>query len=142
MDGVSERHLPTLHRRRVLTTPTHGPIQACNLMWREGTLCGLIASHPDWWAQWNGIIPGILRYDARRDGPPLDVPFLAIAGTEDWVCPAALVAEYEAGLTAPYKRSIVLEGAGHYAHLDAPDAFQDAVIAFAVEAGIIPTARP
>lgn len=131
MEKVAERHVPQARPLTTLTTPTHSLSEACNLMWSEGSLCALIAPHPNWWAQWNAVIPGVLAFDARREIPSLDVPYLAISGTEDWICPARLVKQYAAALTAPYKDIVLIEGAGHYTHLDAPEQFQAAVLSFA-----------
>lgn len=137
MERVAEQHVPQAKRWTTLTTPTHSPRAACNLMWSEDSLCKLIAPHPNWWGQWNEVISGVLTFDARIDVPSLDVPYLAIAGTEDWICPAALVAEYEAALSAPMKEIVVVEGAGHYTHLDAPDVFQSAVLSFGRRSGVL-----
>jgi pimeloyl-ACP methyl ester carboxylesterase len=137
MERVAEQHVPQARWLTTLTTPTHSPREACNLMWEEGTPCGLIAPHPNWWAQWNRVIAGVLAFDARKDVPSLDVPYLAIAGTEDWICPAALVAEYEEALSAPTKGLVLIEGAGHYTHLDAPGEFQSALLTFARKNRII-----
>lgn len=138
MERVADRHVPQARPLTTLTTPTHSPREACNLMWEEGSLCALLAPHPNWWAQWNEVIVGVLAFDARTDVPSLAVPYLAIAGTEDWICPAALVAEYERTLSAPSKSIALIEGAGHYTHLDAPEQFQTAVLAFARKNGLLP----
>nr|WP_305889079.1 alpha/beta hydrolase [Parvularcula maris] len=137
MERVAERHVPQVRWLTTLTTPTHSPREACNLMWAEGTICALIAPHPNWWAQWNEVISGVLAFDARKDVPALDVPYLAISGTEDWICPAELVIRYEEALSAPWKDILLIEGAGHYTHLDAPDRFQAAVLAFARKNGLL-----
>ena len=141
MERVAEHHVPQARPLTTLTTPTHSLREACNLMWEAGSLCALVAPHPNWWGQWNAVIPGVLAFDARRDVPSLDVPYLAISGAEDWICPAALVAAYADGLSAPSKDMLVIEGAGHYAHLDAPAAFQAAVLAFARKNAVLPGPR-
>jgi pimeloyl-ACP methyl ester carboxylesterase len=66
-------------------------------------LCQTIAGSKDWFGEWHNLIPGIVGFNAERDVPELKVPFLAIVGTNDGVCPAVLVKVYEENLIAPSK---------------------------------------
>lgn len=127
METVLRKHTAKARWWTYLTAPTHSLADSCNLLYKEGGLCARIAASPNWWQQWHGIIPGVLQFNAPRDVPELKRPYLAIVGSNDWVCPADLTRAYVRGLRAPSKRLVVLNGAGHYAHLDQPRAFQAAI---------------
>lgn len=126
MDSVTGRHAPEANWFLYLTAPNHSLRQSCNLAYRV-PLCQTIAGPKDWFGEWHKLIPGIVGFDAERDVPELKVPFLAIVGSNDWVCPAALVKEYEEKLIAPSKKIITIDGAGHYAHFDDPKEFERAI---------------
>ncbi len=102
--------------------------QACNLLFQDGNLCSRISRSPQWWRQWHRLLPGIVKFNAARDVPELKVPYVAIVGSDDWVCPTSLTKAYVALLRAPSKRFIELRDAGHYAYLDRPTAVQEAIV--------------
>ena len=83
----------------------------------------------DWWA---ALLAGSLDSPRPSDGPErlrgLDAPLLFLHGREDMAFPASF-AEHAAALL-PNARAVVLEGAGHMAHVDRPEAWLDAVEAF------------
>jgi pimeloyl-ACP methyl ester carboxylesterase len=123
MDTVTGRHAPETHWLLYLTAPNHSLRQSCNLAY-EVPLCQTIAGPKDWLGEWHNLIPGIVGFNAEREVPELKVPYLAIVGTNDWVCPAVLVKEYEDKLIAPSKAFVAIGDAGHYAHFDDPQEFQ------------------
>jgi pimeloyl-ACP methyl ester carboxylesterase len=126
MDSITGRHTPETHWFLYVTAPNHSLRQSCNLAYQV-PLCQTIAGSKDWFGEWHNLIPGIVGFNAERDVPELKVPFLAIVGTNDWVCPAVLVKEYEEKLIAPSKQFISIKDAGHYAHFDSPKEFQHAI---------------
>ena len=126
MDSVTGRHSPEAHWFLYLTAPNHSLRQSCNLAY-EVPLCQTIAGPKDWFGEWHNLLPGVVGFDAAKAVPELKVPFLAIVGTNDWVCPAALVKEYEEKLLAPSKQFLAIKDAGHYAHFDNPIEFQRAI---------------
>lgn len=136
MENVLEEHTADARWWTYLTSPHHSLGEACNLLWRADSPCAFFGRDPQWWAQWSGVIPGVVRFDARRSVRSLEAPFLAIAGDNDWICPSALIAAFAASIDAPETGFVSLPGAGHYAHLDDPDGFQAAILAaFAPDAG-------
>lgn len=120
MENVIGNHTAEARWWTYLTAPTHTISESCNLMYEEEGVCAKIAVEPNWWHQWSGIIPGILQFNALRDIPQLQVPYAAIVGSSDWITPAELTRRYVRALRAPSKRLFLVEGAGHYAHLDQP----------------------
>lgn len=97
-------------------------------MYEEDGVCAKIGPAPNWWHQWSGLIPGILKFNAVHDVPKLRVPYIAIVGENDWITPAQLTRAYVAGLEAPSKTFFMIKGAGHYAHLDKPLAIQQLIL--------------
>ncbi|WP_017584854.1 alpha/beta fold hydrolase [Nocardiopsis ganjiahuensis] len=86
-----------------------------------------------WSAEWvPGFLAGSLDSPRPPDGPErlraLAAPLLFLHGREDMTFPASL-AERAAGFL-PNARAVVLEGAGHMAHVDRPEAWLDALDAF------------
>lgn len=128
MENVIGNHTAEARWWTYLTAPTHTIPESCNLMYEEEGVCAKIAAEPNWWHQWNGIIPGILQFNAPRDVPELRVPYAAIVGSNDWITPAELTRHYVRTLRAPSKRFVLVEGAGHYAHLDQPQQVQRIII--------------
>lgn len=123
--NIFAQHTAKVHWIEYLTAPGHSLKQSCRLIWRGP--CKLIAEAPQWWHNWNLALRGIVAFDASRDVPRLAVPYLAIIGDDDWVTPAPLLTDYAAKLDAPAKRVVHLAGAQHYAFLDRPAEFQQAV---------------
>jgi pimeloyl-ACP methyl ester carboxylesterase len=128
MENVLEKHTAEARWWAYLTAPTHTISESCNLMYEEGGLCARITGDPNWWHQWSGLIPGILQFNAAREVPVLRTPYTAIVGSNDWITPAQLTKEYVARLNAPSKRFLLVEGAGHYAHLDKPQEVQQLIL--------------
>lgn len=60
-------------------------------------------------------------------------PLLAVAGSASKIFPVE--GSLWAANNVPLGTSVVFDGSGHWPHIDAPDAFADAVIAFGAEVG-------
>ena len=78
-----------------------------------------------------GILP---QHDGRviESLPAIDVPTLVVVGADD--APFRASADYLAA-KIPGATEVVLEGAGHAANIDQPDAFNAAVADFLAGAG-------
>lgn len=124
--NVSARHTPRARWWTYLTSPAHSVREACGLIYRGP--CKLIAESPRWWQRWQRAIPGIVGFRALHEAPRLQMPYVAIVGSDDWVTPVALIRDYYAALEAPAKRFVEIPQAQHYAFLDQPSAFQAAVL--------------
>jgi pimeloyl-ACP methyl ester carboxylesterase len=67
-------------------------------------------------------------FDAIAQIPRLDVPVFFLTGRRDWNTPAVLVEEWAAQLEAPHVEIVWLDEVGHMAPIEAPEAFQRALI--------------
>jgi pimeloyl-ACP methyl ester carboxylesterase len=72
--------------------------------------------------------PALDDFDAISQIPRLDVPVYFFTGRRDWNTPFALVEEWAAQLEAPHVEIVWFEEAGHVAPIEAPEAFQRALI--------------
>lgn len=72
--------------------------------------------------------PTLDGFDAIAQIPRLDVPVFFFAGRRDWNTPSALVEEWAAKLEAPHVEIVWFEEVGHFAPIEAPEAFQRALI--------------
>ena len=122
--NVLQKHTAKVRWFGYLTSPNHTIAESCALAYIGP--CKWIAD-PEWWRQWKNVIPGVLSFNATRDIPRLEVPYVAIVGSDDWITPAALTRQYYDVVAAPQKRYIEIAGAQHYAFLDKPHEFQQAV---------------
>lgn len=122
--NVLQKHTAKVRWPTYLTSPNHTISESCELAYIGP--CKWIAD-PQWWSQWKNVIPGILSFNAQREVPELQVPYVAIVGSDDWITPKALTRMYYETLIAPQKRYIEISGAQHYAFLDKPHDFQQAV---------------
>lgn len=122
--NVLKKHTAKVRWLTYLTSPNHTIAESCELAYIGP--CKWIAN-PKWWSQWKNVIPGVLNFNATRDIPELEVPYVAIVGSDDWITPKVLTRQYYEGLTAPQKRYIEISGAQHYTFLDKPHEFQQAV---------------
>ncbi|MFD4777160.1 alpha/beta fold hydrolase [Streptomyces sp. NPDC058427] len=83
----------------------------------------------EWLRPWRaGILPEPRPDDAAQRLAALGLPLLLLHGRQDMTFPAAL-AEEAAGLI-PSARAVIIEGAGHMAHIDRPRAWLDALTGF------------
>ena len=73
--------------------------------------------------------------DLTERASGIDLPALAIAGSEDGATPPELVKE--AALRIQGARFELIDGVGHLPCVEAPEAFADLVIEFAAEVGIL-----
>ncbi len=88
-----------------------------------------IADTPD--ASYRDAVLGMRGFDGRSALPRLTVPTLLLAGERDAEAPAAEMRWMAQQI--PGARFVELEGAGHLAHVEQPDRFNDAVAAFLAE---------
>ena len=86
--------------------------------------------------QADSLVAGIEALRDRRDRtaelPAIACPTLVVCGAEDQITPAAEMRRMSASI--PRARFVVLAGAGHLAHLEAPAAFATAVGSFLEDA--------
>ncbi|MGY0617901.1 alpha/beta fold hydrolase [Lysobacter sp. A378] len=122
--NILQKHTAKARWFAYMTSPSHTITESCGLAYIGP--CKWIAN-PQWWSQWKNVIPGVLGFNAMRDIPELEVPYVAIVGAEDWITPNALIRQYYETVTAPQKRYIEIPGAQHYTFLDKPHEFQQAV---------------
>ena len=67
-------------------------------------------------------------FDMRPLLPSLTMPTLVITGEQDFITGPACAAELAEGI--PTAKTIVLPGAGHMIHIEAPERFREAVLSF------------
>jgi pimeloyl-ACP methyl ester carboxylesterase len=67
-------------------------------------------------------------FDMRPLLPSLTMPTLVITGEQDFITGPACAAELAEGI--PTAKTIVLPGAGHMIHVEAPERFREAVLSF------------
>ena len=72
--------------------------------------------------------PAVARTDFLAEIPRLEVPVLLFTGRHDWNTPFPLVEEWAARLEAPHVEIVWFDDAGHMINLEAPEAFQRALI--------------
>jgi pimeloyl-ACP methyl ester carboxylesterase len=80
---------------------------------------------------------GLDGFDALAQIPRLEIPVYLFTGRHDWNTPYPLVEEWAARLEAPHVEIVWFEDAGHVPPLEAPEAFQRALIE-----KLTPLARP
>jgi pimeloyl-ACP methyl ester carboxylesterase len=75
----------------------------------------------DWQAGRQAFTPGLLQQMAAVDlfatARRVEVPFVLIQGGGDWNTPADVARSYFEQVEAPSKDLVVVDGAGHFAHL-------------------------
>jgi len=85
----------------------------------------------DWQAGRQAFTPRLLQQIAGVDlfatAPRLDVPFVVIQGSDDWNTPADAARAYFEQVEAPSKDFVLVEGAGHFAHLSHTPQFLSAL---------------
>ena len=69
----------------------------------------------------------IMTFDAYDHDLSYQVPVHFIMGSEDWICPVALVREYMNDISAPRKDFTLIDGSGHSPQTAFPREFADAV---------------
>jgi pimeloyl-ACP methyl ester carboxylesterase len=83
----------------------------------------------EWLRPWRaGTLPSALLADAEHDLAVLGVPVLLLHGARDMTFPARLAARAAARL--PAGRAVILDDAGHMAHVDQPSRWLAALAAF------------
>jgi len=95
----------------------------------------------EWLGPWRtGTLPSALPADSERGLADLGIPVLLLHGAQDMTFPARLAARAAAKL--PNARAVILEYAGHMAHVDQPSRWVDALAAFLDSPpGLQPTAH-
>lgn len=68
------------------------------------------------------------RWDIRDRLGEIAVPTLVIVGVADFICPENSARELADGI--PGAELVILQGSGHFGHVEEPDVFQDAVLKF------------
>jgi pimeloyl-ACP methyl ester carboxylesterase len=104
-------------------------------LWRQDQLAGYLARlhrvrfSAEWLRPWRaGILPPAHHDDAAQRLAALGIPTLLLHGRQDMTFPADL-AEQAAALI-PAARAVILEDAGHMAHIDQADRWITAVSGF------------
>ena len=83
----------------------------------------------DWWHPWSaGTLPPVRVPDAERRLADLGLPILLLHGRQDMTFPASLATQ--AAAHNPAARAVILDEAGHMAHIDQPDAWLAALTDF------------
>lgn len=67
-------------------------------------------------------------FDGRSFLPDIKAPTLVVAGRHDFICGTRWARELVAGI--PGSRGVTLEHSGHFGHVEEPEAFTQAVVAF------------
>jgi pimeloyl-ACP methyl ester carboxylesterase len=62
-----------------------------------------------------GMTATVFSMDVRSLGLDFKLPFLMLQGAEDHITPTAAAERYFSEITAPFKRIVLLHGAGHFA---------------------------
>jgi pimeloyl-ACP methyl ester carboxylesterase len=83
------------------------------------------STDPEAWAR---AALAVTQHDTRADLPRIEVPVLLIWGADDRMVPVDHAAPLQAGL--PQAELHVLDGAGHTANLEQPDAFSALLVDF------------
>ncbi|MCP3803155.1 alpha/beta hydrolase [Allokutzneria sp. A3M-2-11 16] len=109
-------------------------------VWRPEALPGYLRRleavrfSAEWLRPWRaGTLPSPRCEDAAKRLAALDIPVLLVQGRQDMVFPAAL-AERAAALI-PSARAVVLDEAGHMAHVDQPEGWLAAIEDFTADRG-------
>jgi pimeloyl-ACP methyl ester carboxylesterase len=104
-------------------------------VWRAEALPGYLdrleAVHfsGEWMRPWQaGILPSARPDDAAQRLSALGLPLLLLHGRQDMTFPATLAEE--AAKLIPSARAVIIEEAGHMAHIDQPRAWLDALTDF------------
>ena len=74
------------------------------------------------------LFAGLDDFDAIAQIPRLEVPVFLFSGRHDWNTPYPLVEEWAAALEAPHVEIVWFDEAGHFVPIEAPEAFQRALI--------------
>jgi pimeloyl-ACP methyl ester carboxylesterase len=143
-DGWAERDRRTEAVRHVWSDPAlSGPeltraaavAQAPADLWREDAMAGYLARlqrvrfSAEWLRPWRaGTLPPAHVDDAASRLAALGMPILLLHGAQDMTFPAALARQ--AAALIPAARAVVLDGAGHMAHIDQPERWIAAVGGF------------
>ena len=143
-DGWAERERRTAAERRVWSESTlTGPeltraaayAGAEADVWRAEMLDGYrerlaaVRFSGEWLRAWQaGSLPSARIDDAARRLAGLGVPILLLHGRQDMTFPVALAEE--ASALIPSARAVILEEAGHMAHVDQPERWLAAVTSF------------
>ena len=143
-EGWTERDRRTAAAKRVWSDPAlSGPeltraaaiAQAPADLWRPDAMAGYLARlrrirfSAEWLRPWRaGALPSAHLDDAAARLAGLGVPILLLHGRQDMTFPAALA--QQAAALIPSARAVVLQDAGHMAHIDQPEQWITAVSGF------------
>ena len=145
-EGWAERDRRTAAAKRVWSDAAlSGPeltraaaiAQAPADLWRPEAMAGYLARlqrirfSAEWLRPWQaGTLPSAQHDDAAPRLAALGVPILLLHGRQDMTFPAALA--QQAAALIPSARAVVLQDAGHMAHIDQPEQWITSVIGFLV----------
>jgi pimeloyl-ACP methyl ester carboxylesterase len=73
-------------------------------------------------------VPDQIKIDLPATASQIGTAFFVIQGRDDLITPTADAAEYFNRVTAPYKKLVLIPGAGHFAFMTAPVAFLGALV--------------
>jgi pimeloyl-ACP methyl ester carboxylesterase len=115
---------------------------AAQNIWRPESLPGYLERLAQmrftnsWLGPWqSGTLPSPRLPDAAARLAALGLPVLLLHGREDMIFPVDLV--HTADAAAPAAQAVVLENAGHMAHVDEPELWLAAVRDFLQEPGFL-----
>ena len=86
-----------------------------------------VASLDDYLALNRQLFDSIMTFDAYDKEMDYQVPVHFISGSEDWICPVALIMKYMDDIKAPQKDFTLIEGCGHFPQTASPREFANAV---------------
>jgi pimeloyl-ACP methyl ester carboxylesterase len=73
-------------------------------------------------------VPDQIKTDLPATASRIGTAFFVIQGRDDLLTPTADAVAYFNGVTAPFKKLVLIPGAGHFAFMTAPDAFLRALV--------------
>lgn len=83
----------------------------------------------EWARPWlEGSLPSARPHNSLERLAALDLPILLLHGRQDMTFPAALAEQSATAI--PHARAVILDQAGHMAHIDQPEAWLDAITTF------------
>ena len=74
------------------------------------------------------LLPDQMAADLAATAGRIETAFFLIQGRDDVITPTLAAVDYFDRVKAPYKKLVLIPGAGHFAYMTAPDAFLDALV--------------
>jgi pimeloyl-ACP methyl ester carboxylesterase len=133
-EGWAERERRTAAAKRVWSDPALSGAELARAaaiaqapadLWRPDAMAGYLARlqrirfSAEWLRPWRaGTLPAAHHDDAAARLAALGIPVLLLHGRQDMTFPAALA--QQAAALIPHARAVILQDAGHMAHVDQP----------------------